>query len=216
MGENGNPPIRVMIVDDHDMVRSGLAFLLQAFDDLELVGEASNGAEALQLIRQLNPDVVLMDLLMPVMNGVHAITAMREVCPSAKFVVLTSYKDDHLVRDALQAGAISYQLKNVSIDVLANTVRAAYSGKSILAPEAAEVLISAMTQPQRPGGDLTERELEILALMVKGMSNPDIAEQLFISRSTVKNHVSNILSKLSVASRAEAIVLAVQHKLVEM
>ncbi len=206
--------IRLMIVDDHDMVRSGIKVLLETFEDLDLVAEASNGNEAISLCEETQPDVVLMDLVMPKMDGVEAIRRLRQTCPNSQFVVLTSYKDEALVRDALQAGAISYLLKNVPIDTLANTIRAAYEGKSILAPEAAEVLISFVTQPPPPGHDLTEREREILSFMIKGMTNPDIAEQLVITRSTVKNHVSNILAKLNVSNRAEAIVLAVQHKLV--
>lgn len=211
-----SPTIRVMVVDDHTVVRSGLSALLYAFDDFELVGEASDGEEALRLCARVQPDVVLMDLIMPRMDGATATRHIRERYPKVQILVLTSFKEDNLVHDALKAGAIGYLLKNVTPDELANAIRAAYRGRTTLAPEVAEVLIHAATQHDTPpiGHDLTEREREVLDLMVKGLDNNKIAETLVVSRSTVKFHVSNILSKLFASSRTEAVVIALQHHLV--
>ena len=206
--------IRVMLVDDHAVVRSGLGAFLMAFDDLELVGEAPNGAEAVRLCRTFKPDVILMDLMMPEMNGAEATKAIRAVCPNINVIALTSFKEPYLVQSALEAGAIGYLLKNVSGDELAAAIRSAYAGRPTLAPEAQQVLIDAATHPQRPGFDLTPREREVLALMVEGLSNPDIAERLVVSRSTVKFFVSTILSKLAVKSRTEAVSMALQKKIV--
>jgi len=207
-------PIRVLLVDDHAVVRSGLGAFLLAYDDLELVGEAASGEEAVRLCERFQPDVVLMDLVMPGMDGATATRLIREHCPQIQVIALTSFKEKELVEGALEAGAIGYLLKNVSAEELANAIRKAHAGKPTLAPEAAQVLIQAARQPPAPGFDLTEREREVLALMVEGLSNPEIAERLVVSPSTVKFHVSNILSKLGVASRTEAVALAVQHHLV--
>ena len=209
----GPKRIRVIIVDDHAVVRGGLRLFLLAFEDLELVGEAGNGEEALRLCEQAQPDVVLMDLVMPGMNGVRATQLIREDYPQIQVIALTSFDEEDLVQRALEAGAISYLLKNVSASELAAAIRAAHAGRPTLAPEAAQALIES-TRPSRLGHDLTDREREVLAVMVEGMSNAEIAECLVISQSTAKFHVSSILSKLGVGSRAEAVALALQHHLV--
>ncbi len=207
--------IRVLIVDDHAVVRSGLASFLLAFDDLELAGEAASGEAAVALCQQGGVDVVLMDLVMPGMDGAQATAAIRQRCPQVQVIALTSFKEDDLVQRALQAGAIGYLLKNVSAEELARAIRAAKAGKPTLAPEAAQALIRATVRPPQPGHDLTEREREVLAFMVQGLSNPEIADRLVVSRSTVKFHVSNILSKLGAASRTEAVAQALKYGLVD-
>jgi len=214
-GTAGDGPIRVMIVDDHAVVRSGLSAFLFAFDDLEYVGEATGGADAVGKCVSLRPDVILMDLVMPDVDGAEATRRIKETCPEVQVIALTSYKEDELVQGALKAGALSYLLKNVSADELANAIRAAHAGRPTLAPEAAQVLIRATTDPPGQEEGLTKRELDILRLMVAGESNPDIAAKLFVSRSTVKFHVSNILMKLGATSRTEAVAMALHRKLVE-
>ena len=207
--------IRVMIVDDHAVVRSGLSTFLMTCDDMELVGEAGSGEQALRLCVQARPDVVLMDLVMPDMDGATATRLIREQCPDVQVVALTSFKERELVQGALQAGAIGYLLKDISADELANAIRAAYAGKPTLASEAAQVLIEATRHPaDRLGFDLTEREREVLALLAQGMNNSQIAERLVISISTAKYHVSSVLSKLGAATRTEAVALAFEHNLV--
>ena len=206
--------IRVMIVDDQPMVRSGLSAFLSVADDFELVGEAENGIQALRMCADAQPDVVLMDLMMPGMDGVAATRAILERFPDVRVIALTSFPQDQLVQEVLQAGALSYLLKNVGVDELARAIRAARAGQPTLAPEAAQALIRRATQPKAPGHDLSPREREVLALMVQGLNNPDIAERLVVGRSTVKFHVSSILGKLGVQSRTEAVALAVQHRLV--
>ena len=208
-------PIRVLLVDDHAVVRSGLAGFLLAFDDMKLVGEAASGEEAVSLCRQVQPDVVLMDLMLPGMDGAAATHAIRERCSDIKVIVLTSFQEEELVQRALQAGAISYLLKNVSVDELAEAIRAAVAGRPTLAPEATQALIHATTKSPDPKIGLTSREREVLALMVQGLSNPDIAGRLVLSRSTVKFHVSSILLKLGVSGRTEAVAFALQHHLVD-
>jgi NarL family two-component system response regulator LiaR len=202
-----------MLVDDHAVVRSGLATFLLVYDDLELIAEAGSGEEAVRVCEHARPDVVLMDLVMPGMDGAAATRAIRERCPEVQVIALTSFKEHDLVQGALQAGAISYLLKNVSADELANAIRAAHSGRPTLAPEAAQALVRAASQEPAPGQDLTPREREVLALMVEGLNNREIAERLIVSQSTVKFHVSSILSKLGATSRTEAVALAVQHHL---
>jgi len=206
--------IRVMIVDDHAMVRKGLTAFLKNEPGLELVGEARDGREAIEYCSQLKPDVILMDLVMPELGGVAATRTIRQRWPQVQVIALTSFQEKELVQDALQAGAVSYLLKNVSGDELAEAIRQAHSGRPTLAPEAVQALIQPPSQVDILAAELTRREQEVLALLGKGMSNPEIANNLCISRATVKVHISNILSKLGVASRTEAISLAIQNKLV--
>lgn len=208
-------PIRVMLVDDHTMVRRGLATFLKVYDDLELVGEAADGEAAVQLCGRILPDVVLMDMVMPDMDGVTATEKIRQQFPTVQVIALTSFKEEKLVQDALQAGAISYLLKDVSAANLAQAIRDAHTGQSTLSPEAAQVLIQATIQPPPLGHDLTEREQAVLVWMVTGLNNSEIAEKLGVSPSTIKSHVSHILSKLDVTSRTEAVALAVRYHLVE-
>jgi two-component system, NarL family, response regulator LiaR len=206
--------IRVMIVDDHSMVRSGLAFFLREFEDFQIAGEATNGLEAAQLSGAYKPDVILMDLKMPDMDGAAATRAIRERYPHIKVLILTSFPDDALVQAAVQAGAIGYLLKNATADELAQAIRAAVHGHATFAPEAVEALVRGAHQPPQIGADLTEREREILTLMVRGLTNPQIGARIFVSRATVRFHVSNILSKLSVTNRTSAVAVAVQANLV--
>jgi NarL family two-component system response regulator LiaR len=206
--------IRVLIVDDHAMVRKGLIAILKNNPELELVGEACDGREAVECCGQLKPDVVLMDLVMPKLGGVAAIRTIHQRWSAVRVIALTSFQEKELVQDALQAGAIGYLLKNVSSDELVEAIRKAHGGRPTLAPEAIQALVQPDSEAAALGADLTRREQEVLALLVKGMSNPEIAERLVISRATVKVHVSSILSKLGVANRAEAISLAIQNKLV--
>jgi len=206
-------PIRVMIVDDHLMVRRGLATFLKVFKDFKLVGEAESGESAVQLCVKLQPDVVLMDMVMQSMDGAAATRLIRKQCPSAQVIALTSFKDEILVKSALQAGAISYLLKGVSASELAQAIRAAHAGRPTISAEATEALIQAASQDVVMGPDLTEREHEVLLLMVEGLNNTQIANRLTVSPSTIKSHVSSILAKLGVTSRTEAVALALRHKL---
>jgi NarL family two-component system response regulator LiaR len=210
--------IRVLVVDDHLLVRRGLATLLLAFNDFVLVGEAQNGAEAIELCATAKPDVVLMDLLMPEVDGVAATRAIRERYPNVQVLVLTSCNEYDLIRRALDAGAAGYLLKSISADDLGSVIRAASAGNLLPGPNSFENLARATQTPalplrQQPGADLTCREREVLALMAHGLTNTQIGAQLIISGATAKFHVSSILSKLEVSSRTEAVALAVQHQL---
>jgi two-component system, NarL family, response regulator LiaR len=208
------PSIQVLIVDDHPLAQSGIRNFIDAFDDLQLVGTASSGEDAITSCERLCPDVVLMDLLMPGMGGVAAIAAIRRASPATEVIALTSAHDGALVNEALEAGAISFLMKNVSAFELAQAIRAAAAGRSVLSEAAATALVQRVRQSGGLGSDLSEREREVLQLVAQGRSNAEIAEALSISRSTVKFHVSSICSKLGVSSRAEAIALAYQHRLV--
>jgi NarL family two-component system response regulator LiaR len=211
---SGQKRIRLLIVDDHAMVRLGLTVFLRPYADLEVVGEASSGEEALQRCAQDHPDIVLMDLVMPGIDGVTATQRIRQAYPNIRVIALTSFGKEELVRAALQAGAIGYLFKDVSAEELVQAIRAAAAGQRTLAKEALETLISTVTQPTTEvGSNLTEKERKVLALMIQGLSNTEIAKQLGISPSTVKTHVSNILFKLGVDSRVEAVAFALQHHL---
>ena len=207
-------PIRVFIVDDHAMLRSGLRQFIDTFDDLALAGEARNGAEAVKKCQENPPDVILMDLEMPVMDGIEATRQILHQNQGIRIIILTSFHEQDRVEHALQAGAISYMLKNASADELAQVIRSAHAGHPTLAPEATEALIRVSRQKTALGSDLTEREREVLALLVAGYSNAQIAAELSISTATVKFHVGGILSKLGVDSRSQAIALAWQYNLV--
>ncbi len=206
-------PIRVLIIDDHGMVRKGLITYLKNKPDLEVVGEGRDGKEAIALCEQLQPDVVLMDLIMPELGGIAATRAIHKNWPDIQVIALTSFQERDLVQDVLQAGAISYLLKNIAGDDLADAIRAAHLGRPTLAPEAVQSLIH-REESEPIGKDLTRREREVLALLVKGLNNPEIADRMCVSRATVKVHVSNVLSKLGVSNRAEAISVAIQNRLV--
>jgi NarL family two-component system response regulator LiaR len=212
-GENMTNKIRIMLVDDHAVVRSGLGAFLSVNPDLELVGEAENGEQAVVRANLLKPDVILMDLMMPVMDGVAATQAIKKQNPQIQIVALTSFQEDELVQNALKAGAVGYLMKNVTARELAAAIKAAKEGKITLSPEAAQALVRANQQAEETE-TLTDRELEVLKLMVDGLNNAEIAERLVISLSTVKYHISNILMKLGVDNRVSAVSLALQKKLV--
>jgi NarL family two-component system response regulator LiaR len=207
--------IRVLLADDHGMVRRGIIAYLRNQAGVEIIGEAKNGREAVKLCEENRPDVVLMDLVMPEMNGVAATREIHQKWPDIQIIALTSFQEKEMIRDVLQAGAISYLLKDATGEELAEAIRAAQAGRPMLAPEALEALIKQNERTSDLGKDLTNRELEVLGLLIKGMSNPEIAQNLYISRSTVKVHVSNLLSKLGVSNRAEAVSIAIQEKLVD-
>lgn len=206
-------PIKVLIVDDHAMLRKGLSVFLLSYGDLRLVGEAANGEEALALCAEKRPDIVLMDLMMPIMDGVVATRLIRQDYPSIQVVALTSFGEETLIKGVLEAGAISYLFKKVSADDLAKAIRAAKAGFSTFAPEVTEILVRSVQQPSATFQTLTAREKDVLALMVKGMGNNEIAAQLMISLSTTKSHVSNILGKLGLSSRTEAIAKVLEYNL---
>lgn len=207
--------IRIVIADDHSVVRQGLRMFLGLDPELEVVGEANDGAEALQLARQLRPDVVIMDLLMPVMNGIEATAAIRRELPDTEVLALTSVLEDASVVGAVRAGAIGYLLKDTQPDALCQAIKAAAAGQVQLTPKAAARLMQAVSAHDNPE-ELTERETEVLRLLAQGQSNKQIARSLHIGEKTVKTHVSNILSKLGVQSRTQATLYAVRIGLVSV
>ncbi|HEV2451856.1 MAG TPA: response regulator transcription factor [Streptosporangiaceae bacterium] len=219
-------PIRVLIVDDHALFRRGLEMVLDEEDDIELVGQASDGAEATKKARESLPDVVLMDIRMPRSSGIQACRAMKEAAPSMKIVMLTISDEEEDLFEAIRAGASGYLLKDIPLDEVAETVRGVHGGQSLISPAMAGKLLTefatlarrneeARTQ-QVPAPKLTEREMGVLKLVAKGMNNRDIARELFISENTVKNHVRNILEKLQIHSRMEAVMIALRDKLIEI
>jgi DNA-binding NarL/FixJ family response regulator len=218
-------PIRALIVDDHALFRRGLEMVLAAEDDIELVGEASDGAEAVERAGESLPDVVLMDIRMPRSSGIEACRAMKEVAPSSKIVMLTISDEEEDLFEAIRAGASGYLLKDIPLDEVADVVRAVHGGQSLINPSmAAKLLTEFATLAKRdaeepveqvPAPKLTDREMQVLKLVARGMNNRDIAKELFISENTVKNHVRNILEKLQIHSRMEAVMIAVREKLIE-
>jgi len=206
--------IKILLVDDHAVVGSGLSKFLMVNKDLELVGEASDGAEAVQLVALHEPDIVLMDLMMPGVDGISATREIRQKYPKVKVIALTSFAEEDMVKGALQAGAIGYLQKNVTARELGNAIRSAHDGKMTLSPEAAQALANSTTQPQIRGEQLTERERDVLKCMADGLSNNEIAEKLVVSLGTVKFHISNIFHKLGVDNRVEAVRRAIEQKLV--
>lgn len=205
--------ITIFLVDDHPMVRAGLVGMIQGERGMKLVGEAGDGRDAVRLIPDCKPDVVLVDLIMPHLDGIGVIEALHPTMPHTHFVVLSSMLDPDAVRRAVHAGARGYLLKTASAQELINMILQVKAGRRVLGPEVTDAMI-ANEQRDVPGGDLTQRERQILALMVQGMSNQDIAGEMGIALPTVKFHVTNVLSKLQVDSRTEAVVLAIKHKLV--
>jgi NarL family two-component system response regulator LiaR len=207
-------PITVIIVDDHPIVRHGIATMLLTFDDITVIGEAGNGPDALALCRKSHPDVILMDVMMPGMNGLETTRAVLTRYPQIKILVLTSFPDKDMVQGMLDAGAIGYLLKDTPIDAIGDAIRSANIGHSTLAPEATQVLARANTSPPELGYDLSDREREVLALIVEGLRNNEIADQLVISTNTATKHVSACISKLGATNRAQAAALAVRHNLI--
>jgi DNA-binding NarL/FixJ family response regulator len=219
-------PIRVLIVDDHALFRRGLEMVLDEEDDIELVGQASDGAEATEKAVRSVPDVVLMDIRMPKSSGIDACRRMKETAPSTKIVMLTISDEEEDLFEAIKAGASGYLLKDIPLDEVAEAVRAVHGGQSLISPSMAGKLLTEFAtlarrnedeppQQQVPAPKLTEREMEVLRLVAKGMNNRDIAGELFISENTVKNHVRNILEKLQIHSRMEAVMIALRDKLIE-
>jgi NarL family two-component system response regulator LiaR len=209
--------IRLLIVDDHKVVRNGLQVFISLYDDIEVVGEARNGQQAVEQCATHQPDVVLMDMVMPVMDGPTATRLIREQFPKVQVVALTSFDEEEIVQRAIEAGAVGYLYKDVEEDELIDAIRSAREGRPVLAPEAMKALMDRTVAPvELPAVEpLTKREREVLSLVAQGMTNPQIAEQLVISTSTVQFHVHNILGKLGVGTRTEAVAMAIQSKLIE-
>jgi two-component system NarL family response regulator len=217
-------PIRVLVVDDHALFRRGLQMVLEQESDISVVGEAADGADALQKAIETTPDIVLMDVRMPKRGGIDACTAIKDAVPSAKIIMLTISDEEADLYDAIKAGAMGYLLKEISIEEVASAIRAVHGGQSLISPSMASKLLSEFAsmikrgdeRTQVPSPRLTDREMEVLRLVAKGLNNRDIAKQLFISENTVKNHIRNILEKLQLHSRMEAVVYAVREKLLEI
>jgi DNA-binding NarL/FixJ family response regulator len=217
-------PIRVLVVDDHALFRRGLEMVLAQESDIEVVGEAGDGAEAVDKAADLLPDVVLMDVRMPRRSGIEACTAIKDVAPSTRIIMLTISDEEGDLYEAIKAGATGYLLKEISIDEVATAIRAVAGGQSLISPAMASKLLTEFASLVKRDGDrqqvpaprLTERELEVLRLVARGLNNRDIAKQLYISENTVKNHIRNILEKLQLHSRMEAVVYAVREKLLEI
>ena len=205
--------IRILLADDHSITRNGLKTILSLYDDIVLVGEASNGNDAIKICKKTNPDIILMDLDMPILDGVSATGIIRNECPGVKVIALTSFTDKKLVNNAIKAGVSSYIVKNISPYELINTIRSTFLGKIILSPQAVEAIVEEIKDPSVKKINLTTQELNVLELLVKGCSNKVIAQKLFISNHTVKFHVTSILSKLGAGTRTEAAYIATQQNL---
>jgi two-component system NarL family response regulator len=224
VGPGTGEPIRVLVVDDHALFRRGLQMVLEQEPDIDVVGEASDGAEAVARSAETTPDIVLMDVRMPKRGGIDACMAIKDTVPSAKIIMLTISDEEADLYDAIKAGAMGYLLKEISIEEVATAIRAVHGGQSLISPSMAAKLLNEFAtmikrtddRPQLPAPRLTEREMEVLRLVARGLNNRDIARQLFISENTVKNHLRNILEKLQLHSRMEAVVYAVREKLLEI
>jgi NarL family two-component system response regulator LiaR len=212
---SGLKKMKIIIADDHAITRDGIKTLLKIHEDIELVGEAKNGKEAIELCSKLKPDVILMDLEMPILDGVTAIGTIREKDPDIKIIALTSFTDKKLIGDALRAGAISYIVKNISPAKIIEAIRNSFSGETYLSPEVAKLVVEEMRERSQNKYNLTEQELKILSYIVKGLSNKEIANRLVVSHNTIKFHISNIFSKLRASSRAQAAVIATKERLVD-
>jgi two-component system NarL family response regulator len=221
---SSDDPIRVLVVDDHALFRRGLQMVLEQEEDIDVVGEAGDGAEAVEKAAETMPDIVLMDVRMPKRGGIDSCTAIKDAVPSCKIIMLTISDEEADLYDAIKAGASGYLLKEISIEEVAAAIRAVNEGQSLISPSMASKLLSEFAtmikrtddRQQVPTPRLTDREMEVLKLVAKGMNNRDIAKQLFISENTVKNHIRNILEKLQLHSRMEAVVYAVREKLLEI
>jgi DNA-binding NarL/FixJ family response regulator len=219
-------PIRTLIVDDHALFRRGLEIVLASESDIEVVGQAGDGTEAVERAGEALPDVVLMDVRMPRSSGIEACRAIKDVAPSAKIIILTMSDEEEDLFEAIRAGASGYLLKDIPLDEVCDAVRAVHGGQSLISPAMAGKLLTEFAAlakrdqeepPQQvPAPKLTDREMQVLKLVARGMNNRDIAKELFISDNTVKNHVRNILEKLQIHSRMEAVMVAVREKLIEL
>jgi len=209
--------IKVLFVDDHEMVRIGVSAYLSAQPDIEVIGEADNGLKAVELALELRPDIILMDLVMPEMDGIEATKRIIEKWPEAKIIIVTSFLDDEKVYPALEAGATSYMLKTSKASEIARAVRSTFQGQSVLEPEVTGKMMEKLRRPKitQLHDQLTNREMEILLLMTRGKTNQEIADELYIALKTAKVHVSNILSKLAVQDRTQAVIYAFKHSLVQ-
>ncbi|MBG9983449.1 response regulator transcription factor [Aerococcaceae bacterium DSM 111022] len=209
--------IKVLLIDDHEMVRLGVSSYLMVQPDIEVIGEASNGLEGYKLATELKPDIILMDLVMDVMDGIESTKRIMAEWPEAKIIIVTSFLDDEKVYPAIEAGAKSYILKTSSAEEIANAIRETFKGEEVMGPEVTSKLIEGEAEKNKPKlhDELTNRESEVLQCVAKGYSNQEIADELFISLKTVKTHVSNILSKLQVSDRTQATIYAYQHDLID-
>ncbi len=210
--------IKVLLIDDHEMVRIGVSAYLSSLPDIDVAGEAGTGEEGVALALSLRPDIILMDLVMPGMDGIEATKRIMAEWPEAKIIIVTSFIDDEKVYPALEAGAISYMLKTSKASEIADSIRDTHNGQTVLEPEVTDKIMAKLRKPKKQAlhDELTSREREILLWMAKGKSNQEIADELFIALKTVKTHVSNILSKLQVQDRTQAVIYAFQHHLVEV